>query len=157
MTANRDGRVLRTLAGFGVRGVPPSSMGRAHGDAQREVYTLRFAGAMLAEVNGAVVMTDRLEILGFGAEISGAPPDIDSVDRSLDLKGEKRSAERTEQVGSRPPVVVPTVPAPSRCAGDRGLARWGHALRALASRQGNLFRSDRDRSLGSLALLRCSL
>ena len=57
--------------------------------------------AMLADVDGAVVMTDRLEILGFGAEISGALPEVESVDRSLDLQGTRRVSERTDRVGTR--------------------------------------------------------
>jgi hypothetical protein len=57
--------------------------------------------AMLADVDGAVVMTDQLEILGFGAEISGALPEVDSVDRSLDLHGTRRVEEHTDRVGTR--------------------------------------------------------
>lgn len=57
--------------------------------------------AMLAGVDGAVVMTDRLEIMGFGAEISGALPEVDVVDRSLDLHGIERLSERTDRVGTR--------------------------------------------------------
>jgi hypothetical protein len=57
--------------------------------------------AMLAEVDGAVVMTDRLEILGFGAEISGALPEVGSVDRSMDLLGTRRVHKRTDRVGTR--------------------------------------------------------
>jgi hypothetical protein len=57
--------------------------------------------AMLTEVDGAVVMTDRLEILGFGAEISGALPEVECVDRSLDLEGIERVSERTDRVGTR--------------------------------------------------------
>jgi hypothetical protein len=57
--------------------------------------------AMLANVDGAVVLTDELEILGFGAEISGALPEVPSVDRSLDLEGKERIRERTDRVGTR--------------------------------------------------------
>ncbi len=57
--------------------------------------------ASLADVDGAVVMTNQFEILGFGAEISGALPEVDFVDRSLDLEGVRRVAERTDQVGTR--------------------------------------------------------
>ena len=57
--------------------------------------------AMLADVDGAVVMTDRLEVLGFGAEVSGALPEVGSVDRSLDLEGNTRISERTDRVGTR--------------------------------------------------------
>jgi hypothetical protein len=57
--------------------------------------------AMLADVDGAVVMTNRLEILGFGGEISGTLAEVDCVDRSLDLEGTQRAAERTDRVGTR--------------------------------------------------------
>lgn len=57
--------------------------------------------ASLADVDGAVVMTSQFEILGFGAEISGALREVDSVDRSLDLEGAQRISERTDQVGTR--------------------------------------------------------
>jgi hypothetical protein len=57
--------------------------------------------ATLANVDGAVVMTDELEVLGFGAEISGALPEVRSVDRSLDLEGRERLPERTDRVGTR--------------------------------------------------------
>jgi hypothetical protein len=56
---------------------------------------------MLAEVDGAVVLTNQLEILGFGAEISGALPDVQVVERSLDLEGTQRVSERADRVGSR--------------------------------------------------------
>jgi hypothetical protein len=57
--------------------------------------------ATLTNVDGAVVMTDELEILGFGTEISGALPEVHSVDRSLDLEGTHRVPERTDRVGTR--------------------------------------------------------
>jgi hypothetical protein len=57
--------------------------------------------AMLADIDGAVVMTDRLEILGFGAEISGALPEVGFVDRSMDLQGTRWVRERTDRVGTR--------------------------------------------------------
>jgi hypothetical protein len=57
--------------------------------------------ATLANIDGAVVMTDRFEVLGFGAEISGALPEVDSVERSLNLEGTERLTERTDRVGTR--------------------------------------------------------
>lgn len=56
---------------------------------------------MLAEVDGAVVMTNRLEILGLGAEISGALPEVEFVQRSLDLDGTRRITERADRAGTR--------------------------------------------------------
>jgi hypothetical protein len=56
---------------------------------------------MLADVDGAVIMTNRLEILGFGAEISGALPEVETVEHSLDLDGRKRVTERADRAGTR--------------------------------------------------------
>lgn len=57
--------------------------------------------ATLANVDGAIVMTNQFEILGFGAEISSALPDVEFVDRSLDIEANERVAERTDRVGTR--------------------------------------------------------
>ncbi len=57
--------------------------------------------ATLANVDGAVVLTDQLEILGFGAEISGALPEVETVERCLDVQGDHRVSERTDRVGTR--------------------------------------------------------
>ena len=57
--------------------------------------------AMLANVDGAVVMTDAFELLGFGAEISSALAEVATVERSLDLEGTQRVSERTDRVGTR--------------------------------------------------------
>ena len=57
--------------------------------------------AGLAAVAGAVVMTDRGELLGFGGEISGElEPDL-SVEKALDAEGETTMAESAESVGTR--------------------------------------------------------
>ncbi|MEW6636483.1 MAG: putative sensor domain DACNV-containing protein [Actinomycetota bacterium] len=57
--------------------------------------------AGLAAVDGAVVMTQRYELLGFGGEISGDLPAVSSVRKSLDLEGEMTVPEGTEEVGTR--------------------------------------------------------
>lgn len=57
--------------------------------------------ATLANVDGAVVITDELEILGFGAEISGSLPEVAVVERCLDVDGVRRISERTDRVGTR--------------------------------------------------------
>lgn len=57
--------------------------------------------AMLADVDGAVVLTNQLELIGFGAEISGTLAEVGCVDRSLDLEGAQRVTERTDRVGTR--------------------------------------------------------
>jgi hypothetical protein len=57
--------------------------------------------AALADVDGAVVLTDRLEILGFGAEITGALPEISCVHRALDLEGTRFDVLPIDGVGTR--------------------------------------------------------
>ena len=57
--------------------------------------------ASLAGVDGAVVMTADLELLGFGAEISGALPAVSKVARAIDLDGTNSVWESTDRVGTR--------------------------------------------------------
>ena len=57
--------------------------------------------AGLAAVDGAVVMTDRGELLGFGGEISGELEPVLSVEKALDPEGEATVAEGVEAVGTR--------------------------------------------------------
>ena len=45
--------------------------------------------ASLANVDGAVVLTKRFEILGFGAEIAGELPHVTEVRRALDLEADR--------------------------------------------------------------------
>ncbi|APR87300.1 Hypothetical protein A7982_12649 [Minicystis rosea] len=57
--------------------------------------------AALANVDGAVVLTLRFELLGFGCEIGGDLGDVTSVRRALDLEGTRWIEETTETVGTR--------------------------------------------------------
>jgi len=57
--------------------------------------------AALADVDGAVVLSKRFEVLGFGAEIAGDLPRVAEVRRGLDLEGEAFETEVTEGVGTR--------------------------------------------------------
>ena len=57
--------------------------------------------AGLAAADGAVVMSKRNELLGFGGMISGRLPDVESVWRALDLEGEEVTEEGTGNVGAR--------------------------------------------------------
>jgi DNA integrity scanning protein DisA with diadenylate cyclase activity len=57
--------------------------------------------AALSEVDGAVVMTKRFELLGFGAEIVGDLPDVQRVAHALDLEGEERVLEPVLADGTR--------------------------------------------------------
>jgi hypothetical protein len=57
--------------------------------------------AALANVDGAVVLTLRFELLGFGCEIGGDLGDVTSVRRALDMEGTRWIEETTETVGTR--------------------------------------------------------
>ena len=57
--------------------------------------------AALSAVDGAVVITKRFELLGFGAEISGKLPEVRTVARALDIEGKRAAQESTEGVGTR--------------------------------------------------------
>jgi hypothetical protein len=52
-------------------------------------------------VDGAVVMTQRFEMLGFAGEISGDLPAADTVEKALDVEGEETIEETTDGVGTR--------------------------------------------------------
>ena len=57
--------------------------------------------ADMAQVDGAVTMTKRLELIGFGAQISGKLERIDAVAEALDPEGIEIRKERTDSVGTR--------------------------------------------------------
>jgi hypothetical protein len=57
--------------------------------------------AGLTAVDGAVVMTQRYEILGFGGEISGDLPAAETVERALDVEAHETIEESTDGVGTR--------------------------------------------------------
>ena len=65
------------------------------------VFELAHLVAALSAVDGAVVMTKRFELLGFGAEISGTLPPARTVARALDPEGERIEQESTDGVGTR--------------------------------------------------------
>jgi hypothetical protein len=55
----------------------------------------------LTHVDGAVVMTTGLDVLGFGGEIAGDLPEVPRVTRASDLEGTARESVRTDRVGTR--------------------------------------------------------
>ncbi|MEO6420857.1 MAG: hypothetical protein ABIP39_15700, partial [Polyangiaceae bacterium] len=79
-----------------------TSASTAIGDLDEAIFELSHLIAGLADVDGAVVVTKRFELLGFGAEIrSSDRPDVLTVQRALDLEGERCVTERTDNVGTR--------------------------------------------------------
>lgn len=57
--------------------------------------------ADLTRVDGAVLLTDSLEVLGFGVEIAGELPEVSRVMHAHDLDGASRTWVRTDRVGTR--------------------------------------------------------
>jgi hypothetical protein len=68
---------------------------------QDAIFEMSQLIAALTEVDGAVVMTKRFEILGFGAEITGDLPDVRHVARALDLEADDTVPEPLVADGTR--------------------------------------------------------
>ena len=71
------------------------------GDMDEALFEVAHLVADLTRVDGTVVMTDCLEILGFGVEIAGELPEVLRVARAHDLEGAEREWVRTDRVGTR--------------------------------------------------------
>jgi hypothetical protein len=65
------------------------------------LYEVAHFVADLSQVDGAVILSDRLELIGFGAEIAGDLPEVERVARAADLEGRERTWMRTDRVGTR--------------------------------------------------------
>ncbi len=101
---------LAQMHGEGGEGSYPRAVGWGEYEESRDegiaeldeaVFEVAQLIAALSAVDGAVVMTKRFEILGFGAEISGALPPARTVERALDPEGERVEQESTDGVGTR--------------------------------------------------------
>jgi hypothetical protein len=68
---------------------------------ERAVFELSRVSAGLAGIDGAVVIDKRLQLVGFGAEVSSDLPSPDTVWQALDLEAERRQPESIENVGTR--------------------------------------------------------
>jgi len=68
---------------------------------EQAIFEVSSLIAGLAEVDGAVVMDKGLELVGFGAEVSGELPYPDTVWQALDVEGERRAPEPANAVGTR--------------------------------------------------------
>jgi len=103
--------VLNTLAALGARthelGHPmtwkdyESSTDSRLAGLEEAIFELSHLIARLAAIDGAVVLTKRFELLGFGAEIIGGGEYVPMVARAVDLEGEHREVEPTTNVGMR--------------------------------------------------------
>jgi hypothetical protein len=65
------------------------------------IYEMAHLIVGLGSVDGALLMTQRFELLGFGGEISGRLADVTEVGMALDLEGENVLKEPVEDVGTR--------------------------------------------------------
>lgn len=70
-------------------------------DLDEAIFEVAHLIAGLTAVDGAFVMTQRFELLGFGGEISGGLPDVSVVEKALDTEGGKTIKETTASVGTR--------------------------------------------------------
>jgi hypothetical protein len=68
---------------------------------EQSIFELSRLVASLAAADGAVLLTKKLEIVGFGAEVSAELPSPPTVWRAFDVEGRERSCDRTENVGTR--------------------------------------------------------
>jgi DisA bacterial checkpoint controller nucleotide-binding len=57
--------------------------------------------AALADIDGAVVLSERFEVMGFGGEIVSTAPDVTTIRRGLDLEGTKYETVPIDGVGTR--------------------------------------------------------
>jgi hypothetical protein len=57
--------------------------------------------AGLADVDGAVVLSERFEVMGFGGEIVSTAPEVTTIRRGLDLEGTKYETVPIDGVGTR--------------------------------------------------------
>lgn len=65
------------------------------------IFDLAHFIAALSAIDGAVVMTKRQELLGFGGVISGDIDKVETVTHALDTEGELSEQELSEGVGTR--------------------------------------------------------
>ncbi len=70
-------------------------------DFDEAIFEVAHLIASLAAVDGAVVMTQRFELLGFGGEISGGLPGVETVSKALDIEGDETTQEPAEGFGTR--------------------------------------------------------
>jgi hypothetical protein len=76
---------------------------RAHNlvEMDEALFEVAHLVADLTRVDGAVLLTDSLEVLGFGVEIAGELPEVSRVARAHDLDASARTWVRTDRVGTR--------------------------------------------------------
>lgn len=94
----RDGASTGKVVGW--KAYEASSDGELS-DLDEAIFEVAHLIAGLAAVDGAVVMTQRFELLGFGGEISGELPGVETVAKALDIEGDEIMEEPTKGLGTR--------------------------------------------------------
>ncbi len=100
--------VMNTLARTAAPDGPPvgwpeyqASRNAKLADLDEAIFEFAHLVAGLANVDGAVLLNQRFELLGFGAVIAGGLPEVETVARALDVEAQERLRESTEAVGTR--------------------------------------------------------
>ena len=70
-------------------------------DLDDSIFEMSHFIATLTAVDGAVAVSRDFELLGFGGEITGALPEVESVAHAADLEGLNYRIETTEEFGTR--------------------------------------------------------
>ncbi len=97
------------------------------------IFEVAHLVANLAGVDGAVLMTKRFEILGFGAEISGSLAEVETIRICQDAEGANSRPARTDGVGTR------------HRSAFRFCQKFPSALAVVISQDGNIrFASTKD-------------
>ncbi len=94
-------RRYRTVILSVLRGLAGAAGGASLAALDEAVLELGHLIAALADVDGAVVLSKRFELLGFGAEIAGPLPEVHDVARAIDLEGTENERESIDGVGTR--------------------------------------------------------
>jgi hypothetical protein len=68
---------------------------------EQAIFEISRLIAGLASIDGAVVLSKRFDLIGFGAEVSAELPSPTEVWRAIDVEGNTRVAESIESVGTR--------------------------------------------------------
>ncbi|MEM7677539.1 MAG: putative sensor domain DACNV-containing protein [Myxococcota bacterium] len=100
--------VMNTLARTAAPDGPPigwpeyqASRNARLGDLDEAIFEFAHLVAGLANIDGAVLLNQRFELMGFGVVIAGGLPEVETVARALDVEGQERIRESTEAVGTR--------------------------------------------------------
>jgi hypothetical protein len=99
--------IMHELSGFEPQGQPlgwdayeSAAVGQL-AELDEALFEVAHLLADFTHVDGTVLVTDSLEVLGFGVEIAGELPEVARVARALDVEGTDREWVRTDRVGTR--------------------------------------------------------